>query len=227
MIGDSWISLGKMTDPVRDALARRGVVDVPVRSFGQGGAVSRQILRNLASTGPADPAHSSRAVLEAGDVRYCVVIAGVNDSAQHLGPDFYAHHTTEIARALLAHGITPLIVELPEYGIETLYAQRTGVYRAKDLVLSRLFDDGEIDVIEKYRSALRRGLIEAGLATHVTLVDFEEVATDFDASRELYTDPSHLNAHGRARLAAVLADALVERFARDGRAPASVQVASR
>lgn len=213
MIGDSWISKSKFDQPVREALAALGFGDLVVRGIGQGGATSRTILRNLLAS-PSEP-HSGSALLSDEDVRYCVVIAGVNDSAQHLGADFYAHHVIQISRVLLARGITPILLELPEYGIEAIRANRSGLRLAKDMLFAELFDGGDVDVIEDYRLALREAILDAELEDDVELVSFDAIATDYDASIDLYRDPAHLNDAGRALLAAHVAARLTARIERD------------
>lgn len=144
------------------------------------------------------------------------MIAGVNDSAQHLGADFYAHHVVEIVEVLISHGITPVVVEVPEYGIEAVREERSGLSLLKDVVLTALYDQGEIDVIGKYREALRDALGAAGLLEMIELVDFEPVARDYHEAIDLYQDPAHLNDEGREILTAHLASAIRARLERDG-----------
>ena len=211
MIGDSWISNSKMDDPMRQALVDSGLAHVSVKGIGEGGATSRRIFRNLISEGGA---FSSASTLSDPAVEYCIVIAGVNDSAQHLGPEFYSHHVTEIARVLVAHGVRPLIVELPEYGIEAVHASRGALGWTKDKLFSLLFDAGEIDVVKKYRAHLRERLADAGLADQVQLVAFAPVVEDYDGAQGLYADPAHLNELGRARLARHLVEVLAREMER-------------
>jgi hypothetical protein len=226
MIGDSWISGSKLDEPFRQALAEVGLADSQVLGIGEGGATSRRILQNLVSESESN-AYSSRSVLEGGEFDFCLVIAGVNDSATHLGADFYAHHVTEIARLLLARGITPLILELPEYGIETVREEREGVSLVKDWLLSALFDQGEVDVVDKYRRALAESLEQAGVMGRVELIQFEPVASDYDESIDLYADPVHLNDRGRERLTGHLATVVLERHERLDRDGAPIRFAGR
>lgn len=214
LIGDSWVSKSKLDAPMASALDAVGLGEVAVRGLGQGGATSRRILRNLLADDAGE--FASDTLLEDESLRYVIVIAGVNDSAQHLGADFYAHHVTEIARVLLSRGVTPIVLEVPEYGIEAIRAKRTGVRLAKDVLLSALFDDGDVDVVEKYRDALAAKLEAAGLRDAVDLVPFAPVVADYHAATDLYQDPAHLNDAGREILAAHLAAAVRDRMDRDG-----------
>lgn len=52
------------------------------------------------------------------EIDYLVVVAGVNDTAGHIGKDFYAHHILAIAKAALDRSIIPVVIEVPEYCIE-------------------------------------------------------------------------------------------------------------
>ena len=229
MVGDSWISGSKLDVPLQEALANVGLPDVRVKGIGQGGATSRVILQNLVSEDPSN-AFSSRSVIEAGDYEYCLVIAGVNDSATHLGADFYAHHMTEIVSLLVARGVTPLILELPEYGIEAVRAERRGLSLFKDWALSALFDQGEVDVVGKYRSAMIRSLEGAGLMEQIEFIRFDPVVADYHESVDLYKDPVHLNAQGNERLTAHLASFvlnMLERRDRLDRSDQSVRLAGR
>ncbi len=217
MIGDSWISKSKFDEPLSTALLEIGLGDLPVRGIGEGGATSRQILRNLLTT--EDSATASGVLLQDDRFQYCVVVAGVNDSAWHLGADFYAHHVTEIVRVLLAHDVTPIVIELPEYGIEAIRAQRHGLGWLKDVTSAAFFDHNDLDVIEKYRLALRDALESSGLLDEIELVPFEPVVADYAASKTLYKDPAHLNEMGTALMANHVAGAIVARMEHDGFVP--------
>ena len=216
LIGDSWVSKSKLDAPLSAALAERGLGHLPVRGLGQGGATSRVILRNLMSRDGGE--FASGELLEDARFRYCIVIAGVNDSANHIGADFYAHHVAEITQVLLSKGITPIVLELPEYGIEAVREKREGIRLVKDVVLSALYDDGEVDVIRKYRGALARELAERRIADRVELVRFDPIVADYHDDIDLYRDPAHLNDEGRARLVAALARVVESRLERDAAA---------
>ncbi len=215
LIGDSWVSKSKLDAPLSSELASRGLGHLPVKGIGQGGATSRVILRNLLSTD--DSEFASRELLEGDGFRYCVVVAGVNDSANHLGADFYSHHVAEVVEHLVAHGVTPIVLELPEYGIEAIREKRDGIRLLKDLVLSALYDDFEVDVIGKYRVALRAKLAERDLLDAIELVPFAPIVEDYHAEADLYRDPAHLNDRGRERLVDALADVIENRIAMDAR----------
>lgn len=201
LIGDSWVSAGKLDAPLAKSLADLGLHDLRVRGFGHPGANSRQILRDLVSD--ESEKYSSAALLDDASVRYCIVIAGVNDTGGYVGSDFYAHHMVQIVRTLLDRGIRPLIVEVPEYGIGQV--PRSPLSIAKAALFRTLFDAGEVDPVLRYRAALEQSLLASGLRDDVTMIDFESVAVDYERSAFLYKDPSHLNEVGQRLLARLIA----------------------
>lgn len=67
LIGDSWVEHERLDRHLADALAEGALPDVKILSFGQDGAVSRAIYRNLMA--PPAAASSSSAVLEDPDIR--------------------------------------------------------------------------------------------------------------------------------------------------------------
>lgn len=226
LIGDSWVAGGQLEAALEIELSRLGLRNRAVRGFGEGGAKSRRILRNLLDSSPRSGAlerpathqppnpFASGAVLESGQYRHCVVIAGVNDVLDHFGSDFYAHHLTQIAGKLLAHGITPVLVELPEFGVEEAAARPRGLRGLAVGVMRVLFDSGRIDVIGDYRLALARSLTDRGIADRVIVVDFDAIVPDYHApgvASSLFADPIHLNESGRRELARAIATSISHR----------------
>lgn len=223
LIGDSWVAGRQLDAPLETELARLGLRERAVLGIGESGAKSRRILRNLldssrppaalerpATHEPSNPV-ASGALLESGWYRYCVVIAGVNDVLDHFGADFYAHHLTEIAGKLLERGITPVLVELPEFGVEEAASRRRGLRGLAVKLMRVLFDSGRIDVIEGYRLALEQSLADRGIADRVIVVDFDAIVPDYHApgvASSLFADPVHLNENGRRRLARAIAIAI-------------------
>ncbi len=209
LLGDSWVAYDKLTQPLVEGLAERGL-RAHARSYGHPGATSRRILRNLFE--PETAPHASAAALADPTVRFAVVIAGVNDSASHLGADFYAYHVVQIARVLRSHGIEVLLLELPEYGIEQVHAARDPARWLKHELFVQAVDDGEVDVIGGYRSVLRRELAAAGLEGEVHVIGFEGVVASYEEETDLFRDPAHLNEAGQERLVTAIADALAARM---------------
>jgi lysophospholipase L1-like esterase len=198
IVGDSWAAGRKMDELVRAELGRLGWT-VEVVSFGQPGARSQLIYHNLFE--PRSEENSSHDVLFGAPVHAAIVIAGVNDSSGYIGADHYAHHTTLIAKALHQRGILPLILELPEYGIEhATSSDPLGVVRRR--LMRWVFHGDQFNVIDHYRQTLDAELRRSFRANEYHVIDFDPVTSDFHASPELFEpDALHLSAEGRRRLA--------------------------
>lgn len=206
VIGDSWVAGMKLDAAIEQAMGKSGC-EVAVLSSGHPGAKSRQIYRNLFSEATND--YSSKGIFLDESLDYLVVVAGVNDTSCHVGKEFYAHHLLLIAEAALARGLTPVIVEIPEYGIEE--ALPTGFLSwGKTCAYVWWFDGGVLDVIEEYRAELQTRIKDKGLVDKILVVDFSEIIADYGISNELYKNPSHLNADGYSELGKLIGNRIVE-----------------
>jgi lysophospholipase L1-like esterase len=206
VIGDSWVAGQKLDRPIEQTIAASGLKTV-VLSSGHPGAKSRQIYRNLFLE--KDVKNSSNALFMDEDLDYLVVVAGVNDSAGHIGKKFYAHHMFLIVQAALARGIKPVIVEVPEYGIENTPSVGFLSWGKKSLYLW-LIDKGNVDVIKEYRNALREKILASGIEDKALLVDFSPITDDYNTSKDLYANPSHLNHDGYSKLGKLIAQSIEE-----------------
>lgn len=204
VVGDSWVAGRKLDQAIEQSLLSLGL-SAEVISSGHPGAKSRQIYRNLLD-GNRTTVYSSNSILMDEDVDFLVVVAGINDTAGHVGKDFYAHHMACIVQATIARGITPVIVEVPEYGIER--ANATGlISQLKQSLYLYLFDSGEVDVISRYRQAFLERL-EPASREQIAIVEFAPVTTDYAIATDLYADPSHLNKRGFAKLGHTIAETI-------------------
>jgi lysophospholipase L1-like esterase len=210
LIGDSWVygtQLGPFIEKSLNAMGH----NAEVISSGHPGATSKQIYQDLFL--PESEATSSKKILLNENIKYCVVVAGINDSASYLGADYYAYHMCAISKSLLNHGITLVILELPEYGIEFL--KPLSFRHAVKLFLFRyLFNKGEINVIKIYREELLNELKKQNLHDRVIIVDYDGVATDFSEKKYLYEDLLHINDDGRLLLAKLISQSI---FKSEGR----------
>ncbi|AQQ09862.1 hypothetical protein L21SP3_01681 [Sedimentisphaera cyanobacteriorum] len=206
VIGDSWVARQKLDYAIESTVAESGFETV-VLSSGHPGAKSRQIYRNLFLE--SGNKNSSNALFMDDDLDYLVVVAGVNDSAGHIGKAFYSHHMLLIVQAALARGIKPVIVEVPEYGIEDTPSVGLLSWVKRSIYLW-LFDGGKVDVIREYRKALQEELQASGIDDKVFLVRFSSIANDYNASKDLYANSSHLNHDGYSKLGKLIADSITE-----------------
>ncbi len=199
IIGDSWVAHRRLDEPLRQRLSEKGL-NAEVVSSGHPGAQSRQIYRDLLAdqTKP----YSSKALLLDADLDYLAVVAGVNDTNGHIGRDFYAHHILGIIKAAQDRAVQPLVVEVPEYGIECMPSSSV-FSRCWHHLFRYLFDGGKVDVIEDYRGELLARL--RTLEKPVTVIKFSFVR-DYASNTNYYTDPLHLNKQGDAVLASLIAE---------------------
>lgn len=205
VIGDSWVAWQRIDRGLNLGLMQLGH-PARIQSFGQPGARSRQVYENLFK--PAAEPFSSRQVLFSGAFQACVVVAGVNDTASHMGKDFYLYHMLLIVDALLQRQIHPVILEVPGYGIETAdSANLVGHVRRR--LMRAVYDDGKVNVIEDYRAALRDALALRYPSQAYTLVQFSPTQEDYrPGGRPGELDRMHLNAEGSAKLGQQIARAL-------------------
>lgn len=208
VIGDSWVAGEKLDRAILESMLASGI-PAEVVSSGHPGAKSRQIYRDLLNNKQSDP-YSSNKILMDDNVDFLVVVAGVNDTAGHIGKDFYAHHMVLLIQAALDRGMFPVVVEVPEYGIEATPTVDLLSWAKRGIYL-RLFDNGKVDVILDYRKALRDS-IPATIRVKVTFVEFAEIAHDYDSKKTLYANPSHLNRDGYEKLGRVIAKRIQESY---------------
>jgi hypothetical protein len=140
IVGDSWIK-PDLALVVSSYLTTNLNHKYEAQPFGHPGGKSRQIYRNLTSNWST--------ILTNGIIKYCVVIVGVNDCGGHIGADFYSHHVLAISRLLLTNGITPVIVDAPEFDIAHMPYSNLGS-RFKRPLYRLLFDGGKENVIYDY-----------------------------------------------------------------------------
>lgn len=203
IIGDSWVSGKKLDQSISDELKSSGI-NAEIISFGHPGAKSKQIYEDLISDSTAP--YSSNSLLLDNDIQYIVVIAGVNDSACHIGKDFYTCYMTNIVSEINSHAKFPVIVELPEFGIKD---QKEGFLSAsKHFIFKELFDNGKTDVIADYRNALKAELNKCQL--NYTIIPFEPVISDYSSNIDLYANPSHLSKEGCYKLGSYIGQSIAD-----------------
>ena len=202
VIGDSWASGQKLDQPLADALKQLGT-EAEVASFGHSGGKTMHILRDLCE----DPA--ARALMEDVEIDGYVLLAGVNDSKGHDGPDYYSHHITQIIRIMQSHGAFVVVAQVPEYGLAEIEAPSM-VYWSKRQASRYLFDDGKADNRPAYRDRLAE---VAGQFDRMALVSNSEIPSYHD-SPELWRDPAHLNPQGYESMAEPIAREVHKLYAR-------------
>lgn len=203
LVGDSWVARGGLEEPLTKHLTRLGL-KVSVVSYGLGGADTRRIYQEM-RIGSEDT-NSTASPLFAKGVRYCVILAGVNDAVGHLGAEFYAHHMTAMIALVQRYGIVPVVMEMPDFGIGQVKAG-DAFSAIKRAVFRYVFDGGRVDVRKHYREVFRKRLTENRIAGGLVLRS-EQLRLDYSVNSALYSDPAHLSEEGYERLAEAIAEAI-------------------
>jgi lysophospholipase L1-like esterase len=140
---------------------------------------------------------------------YCIIIAGVNDAATYVGPDFYTHHMLMIITTLLHYNIKPVVVSLPEFGAEENFKNKNILSSLSNRSAELVLNGGDQFKIPDYRNALLTELKHDGLDKKVAILNFDEVSSDYDKDRSLYADPLHLNKQGYQKFSEFLAIGII------------------
>ena len=198
IIGESWAAGRKIDDYLIVAMQDKGVVAY-VTSQGHPGAKSKLVYQDLFK--PDIEEYSSNHVLYGEPIDICIVLTGVNDTASYVGADFYSYHLNLIVSALITRGITPLVVEIPEYGIEETDSKSLhGKIRRR--LMRLVHDNNQIDIIPKYRKFSKQQLMPDILKEEIIYFPFQSVSSDYLSDKNLYRDDLlHLNDDGNKKLA--------------------------
>lgn len=200
IVGDSWVSGEKLDKTLKDSLSSLGGM-IEVVSSGHDGAKSRQIYRNLLSI-----SRTSHGILMSKNLDYLVVVAGVNDTVGHIGREFYAHHMLAIIMLIQSKGVHPVIVEIPEYGVEDVPSNGFFSF-AKRLIYHAVFDHMRHNVIKDYRQTLR-DIIPIFVKKKMTLVSLDASILSYQDKKNLYSDTYHLNEKGLEQLGLLIAKSI-------------------
>lgn len=205
IIGDSWVVRQNLDSLLVKKLSDKGI-QAQIYSSGNPGAKTRMIYENLFKD--KDQEFSSKKVIEKKP-DYCIVIAGVNDAAMHLGPQFYSHHMLMIVKTLLNYNIRPVVVSMPEFGLEENFKSKNIISALSNKGAELVLNGGTAFKIEDYRKAFQEDLKNNGLDQKVIVLNFDEVSHDFEKDRNLYADPLHLNKLGYQKFSDFLTQSIV------------------
>jgi lysophospholipase L1-like esterase len=204
IIGDSWVAAGNLDPFIKNSMSLNGRHCV-IYSAGLGGAKTKQVYMNLFA--PEKDFFSS-AFIKEKQVKYCVVCCGVNDSFGQFGKRFYSKNMCMIIKELLKYNIKPVIVELPEYGVEELYNKLHIVNKIKNQIFAFFTSKNGLDNIREYREALAEEMKKQLLYDKIVFVDFDAVCSDYPKCSYLYTDHLHLTDQGYSKLADEIANGI-------------------
>src|SRR5699024_3242107 len=101
------------------------------------------------------PDFNSKNIVEDEEVDAILVVSGVNDTAGHIGSEYYTQSLKNIISHINSKGKHVYILEVPEYGIKE---KEPILSTIKHNVYKIINDSGKADVIEDYRFRLRTTL---------------------------------------------------------------------
>jgi hypothetical protein len=205
MIGDSWIAGHKLDSIVSNAFARNHV-QVKIISSGVVGASSRMIYENMFLD---TSNHDSSNEIFHNNLKYCVVIAGVNDAIGQYGGKFYAHHVTLMIKDLLKDHIRPVLVTLPEFGIQDAEDSFFILKRKRNELFGHITGNGFASSVRDYRKVLADKLDQEHLTDSIVKVDFDSVIMKYQDHKNLYFNPPHLNVKGNQLLGAYIVECIL------------------
>lgn len=208
IVGDSWVAGHKLDTILYNDLVSYGI-SCKVISSGHPGARTKSIYQNLFKEKKKE--FSSKFILEENP-DYCIIIAGVNDAASQIGRNNYAHHMILILKTFLYYDIIPVVVSLPEFGIQETINGMNLLSKTLNATIARITNNGEIDNIEKYRATLEIQLKSEKLLDNVILIDYDKVCTDYNTCPDLYANSSHLSEEGEKILVQIITDELIRKI---------------
>ncbi len=195
MIGDSWTGLHHKWG--HDSLLAIMVQDrvscpVTMEARGKGGAKSSEIYEMMFRESGLNPELCTQPLIETSP-DYVIVTAGINDASANLGTEYYCINYGLIVSHLLACGIRPVIVEMPDVDIKGLYGDKPLKDKLVDRLRSLMTGVSLYDV-KPYRESLRQYLQDNHMLDSVVYVDLSHWKPDY------ITDGIHLSNSGYHQL---------------------------
>lgn len=196
ILGDSWAEIAKeyMMPQILDSILNTNNITGSTVAKGEHGATSRDIYFNICSE------HETLNPLP--DI--AIISCGINDSHGQYGSKFYTHHTLLLLQKLIELGITPILIELPNYDISSQYKYYS-FYKQFAYRLLSLFTDCSLEInnIERYRNELYATLNEHDIKKDVNIISIDSFSNLY------YGDYMHLNASGYYHLAECIANIII------------------
>ena len=155
-----------------------------------------------------DEGYGTKELLSSG-ADYCIVFAGINDAAANLGTKQFLHHYRLILDFLVAEGIKPIVVEIPDVNIWNVYKDKPIKDFVVDFVKSRKTNCNMYEVKE-YRKQLRSDLAKNDWLGKVLYIQVQSWNTSgLSVNEQLFMpDQVHLNSLGYKRLDSCIAAAI-------------------
>lgn len=207
MIGDSWAGIHselQMDSFLSSKLEQMIQRPVSVISKGKGGEKSKGIYQLMFQS---EDYGTKQLLINGAD--YCIILAGINDAAANLGTRQYCFHYRMILDFLLANNIHPVIVEIPDVNIWTIYGGKP----KKDLLVDftrSIMTGCRMYNYHDYREELYAMLHKEHLLEQVVYVPMSGWNGEEDILNPVFSmsDRIHLNRMGYEKLDVCIATAI-------------------
>ena len=198
MIGDSWVGMRTDTQNnlLQAKLSEKINRPVMVKTKGKGGEKSRGIYHLMFTY---EGFGTKPLIEECPD--YCVVIAGINDAAANFGWKYHVYYMNLIINLLLGNGIRPILIEIPNVNIWSVYRKKPIKDLTMDYMRSLMTGCGMYHYSE-YREALLLMLKDDNIIDSVLYVPMRKWNGDgVNLNRLLFMDDQiHLNKQGYMKM---------------------------
>lgn len=207
IIGDSWVKRTDLDKKMQKFFSEKGI-EAGFIALSHPGGTSKEIYEDMFKE--KNEEFSSKFVIESKP-DYCIIIAGVNDVARHIGKKYYADHMILIINTLLHYKIKPIVVEVPNFGVEDVQKYKNVFSRCTNAV-SEAIDGGEVNDnnVSAYRETLNEELKKNDLLDKIILFDSDKINKDYKNNKNLFTDPLHLNEQGYEVFIKALSEDIIE-----------------
>ena len=207
IIGDSWVKRTDLDKKMQKFFSEKGI-EAGFIALSHPGGTSKENYEDMFKE--KNEEFSSKFVIESKP-DYCIIIAGVNDVARHIGKKYYADHMILIINTLLHYKIKPIVVEVPNFGVEDVQKYKNVFSRCTNAV-SEAIDGGEVNDnnVSAYRETLNEELKKNDLLDKIILFDSDKINKDYKNNKNLFTDPLHLNEQGYEVFIKALSEDIIE-----------------
>lgn len=207
IIGDSWVGRTDLDKKMQKFFSEKGI-EAEFIALSHPGGTSKEIYEDMFKE--KNEEFSSKFVIESKP-DYCIVIAGVNDVTRHIGKKYYADHMILIINTLLHYEIKPIVVEVPNFGVEDVQKYKNVFSRCTNAV-SEAIDGGEVNDnnVSAYRETFNEELKKNDLLDKIILFDSDKINKDYKNNKILFSDPLHLNERGYEVFIKALSEDIIE-----------------
>ena len=212
IIGDSWVGRTDLDKKMQKIFSEKGI-EAEFIALSHPGATSKEIYEDMFKE--KNEEFSSKFVIESKP-DYCIIIAGVNDVARHIGKKYYADHMILIINTLLHYKIKPIVVEVPNFGVEDVQKYKN-VFSRYTNAISEAIDSDEVNDnnVSAYREVLFAELKINDLFDKIILFDSDKINKDYKNNKNLFTDPLHLNEQGYEVFIKALPEDIIDEIKRN------------